>query len=115
MLLRFCAEPERKPEMTMNIVPAKTETAKPAGRRYASVSKLFVKEKVSSEIRAEVLALNAHAVVVRQLLSFRASAGMTQTDLAQKNDEFESLISKGFLAGLLSTSWASFPSARTRC
>ncbi len=99
----------------MNIVPAKTETAKPAGRRYASVSKLFVKEKVRSEIRAEVLALNAHAVVVRQLLSFRASAGMTQTDLAQKNDEFESLISKGFLAGLLSTSWASFPSARTRC
>lgn len=79
--------------MTMNTAPVKTE-AKPTGRRYASVSELLQKEKVGSEIRAEVSALNAHTVVIRQLVSLRAGAGMTQTDLAKKIGCTQSRISK---------------------
>lgn len=79
--------------MIMNTAPVKTE-AKPTGRRYGSVSELLQKEKGSSEIRAEVSALNAQTVVVRQLVALRAGAGMTQTDLAKKIGCTQSRISK---------------------
>lgn len=78
----------------MNTTPAKTEVAKPTGRRYANVSDLLLKEKVSAEVRAKASSLNAHTVVVRQLVSLRASAGMTQTDLAKKIGCTQSRISK---------------------
>lgn len=77
----------------MNTTPIKTE-AKPTGRRYASVSELLQKEKVSDEVRAEVSALNAQTVVVRQLVTMRARAGMTQADLAKKIGCTQSRISK---------------------
>ena len=78
----------------MNTAPAKNETAKPTGRRYSSVSDLIQKEKLGSDIREEVSALNAHTVVVRQLVSLRVSAGMTQAELAKKIGCTQSRISK---------------------
>lgn len=78
----------------MNTAPTKNEVAQPTGRRYASVSDLLLKEKGRAEVRAEVASLNAHTVVVRQLVSLRASAGMTQTDLAKKIGCTQSRISK---------------------
>jgi len=78
----------------MNTAPVKTGAAKPTGRRYASVSELLHKEKVSKGVRAEVSALNAQTVVVRQLASLRAHAGMSQTELAKKIGCTQSRISK---------------------
>lgn len=78
----------------MNNAPTKTEVAKPTGRRYANVSDLLLNEKVSAEVRAEVATLNAQTVVIRQLITLRASAGLTQTDLAQKIGCTQSRISK---------------------
>ncbi len=78
----------------MKTAPAKTEGAKPTGRRYGSVSDLLAKEKVGAQVRAEVASLNSQTVVIRQLVSLRASAGMTQTDLAKKIGCTQSRISK---------------------
>ena len=78
----------------MNTAPSKTEAAKPSGHRYANVSELLRKEKVSEEIQADVTALSTRTGVVRQLVSLRVGAGMTQSELAKKIGCTQSRISK---------------------
>lgn len=65
----------------MNTSPTKTQ-AKSTVRGYSSVSDLLRKETGNDKVCGMVSALNAGTVVVRQLVSLRVGAGLTQADLA---------------------------------
>ena len=80
--------------MTTTTTHEKDHTIKETGRRYGSVADLMRSEGVPKEVQDIVAELERETHLTKQLARMRATAGLTQEQLAEKMGCSQSCISK---------------------